>query len=375
MRIVLLSAACSVHTRQWAVALTAKGHSVEVVSLPEHAAGPYDYPPEIPVRILGPLPGVAAGTAALRRLLRDSRPDILSAHTAVYGALAVRSGFFPMLLTVWGSGLPDAGEAKLRELRRLRRMVGDAYALSAVWPCVGRRLRKQYGARGPVYATPFGVDTALFRPIASRRPPAKDCLTIGMVKQLERETGTEVLLRAYALLRGRLMQAGAVPAGGMRLRLYGSGPETHPLMELAAALGLEDEVTFLGGVPHAHMPGMLSGMDFVCLPCVAESASYGTAPAEAMACGLPVIASDLPGFRETVENGRTGFLVPPGDAEMMADKMELLALTPRLCQAMGMAGRRMVKEKLDAAHSADALEAALLEAADPAFGRKVLALG
>jgi len=100
------------------------------------------------------------------------------------------------------------------------------------------------------------------------------------------------------------------------LVLVGDGPDRDAAEQQIDSLGLRKDVRFLGKVE--NVGDVLRGAELFLLPSATES--FGLAALEAMACGVPVIASDAGGIPEVVENGKTGYLAPPGDAAAMAER-------------------------------------------------------
>ena len=144
-----------------------------------------------------------------------------------------------------------------------------------------------------------------FSPIsaaAATAPPGGDLAVVG---RLVSKKGIDVLLRALALL----VREGA----DVRLRVAGDGPERGRLWALAGSLGIENRVRFAGW--QADVPAFLSGASLFVLPSLDEP--FGIAVLEAMACGLPIIATATQGPREILA-GDDAWVVPPGDASALA---------------------------------------------------------
>lgn len=129
-----------------------------------------------------------------------------------------------------------------------------------------------------------------------------------------------------------------------RLVLVGDGPERPVTLERARELGIAEEVLFLG--KHASVDELLACADLFLLP--SESESFGLAALEAMACGVPVVASRVGGIPEVVEDGVSGLLFPPGDVEGMGDAaLELLSDPPRW-ESFSRMGRALAVERFSA---------------------------
>jgi rhamnosyl/mannosyltransferase len=149
--------------------------------------------------------------------------------------------------------------------------------------------------------------------------------------------GLPVLLEALVRVRARGPDA--------RLLLVGEGPEEKSLRALAARLALTPHVHFL---PHTSDAGLIAcyhAADVFVLPSVARSEAFGLVLLEAMACGKPVISTELGTATSWVnENGRTGLVVMPGDAAALAAAIELLAQDAELRARFGTAGRERVRQ-------------------------------
>ena len=128
---------------------------------------------------------------------------------------------------------------------------------------------------------------------------------------------------------------------GARLLMVGDGPDHHEAFELASALGVSGRVSFLGSFP--RIEGLLSVCDLFLLPSVKES--FGLAALEAMAAGVPVIASRTGGVPEVVEDGVTGFLCAERDVSgMAAAALKLLSDETLHAQFARAARKRAVTE-------------------------------
>lgn len=161
------------------------------------------------------------------------------------------------------------------------------------------------------------------------------------VASLRPYKGIPVLLEACYLLG----QAG-VP---FRCRVAGDGPVRSELEALATAYGLDDRVRFLGAVPEDRVPRLLSEASVFVLPSVVQEDGQmdgiPVALMEAMAAGVPVVASDLSGIPELVEDGVTGILVPPDDPEAVAAAVRSVLDRPRRARELAERGRQEVREE------------------------------
>jgi glycosyltransferase involved in cell wall biosynthesis len=163
-------------------------------------------------------------------------------------------------------------------------------------------------------------------------PGRKVILFVGGLDRAHHFKGIETLLKAFAEIRHN----------DSVLLFVGDGDLKDHYMEQSAALEISEEVFFMGTIPHSDLPPYISSADVLVLPSEPPE-SFGMVLIEAMACGKPVIASNLPGVRTVVEDGVDGYLVQPGSVKDLAEKLaKMLALPEAERRAMGAAGRRKV---------------------------------
>ena len=203
--------------------------------------------------------------------------------------------------------------------------------------------------REKVKVIPFGIDPAPWATIQSKLDGP--FLFVGRLVPYK---GLEILLQALALVPG----AQAV--------IVGEGPLESQLQTWAAELGLEDRVVFAGPMDQDGVAAHLAQARALVLPSVNPSETFGLVQLEAMAAGVPVIASDLPtGIREVGEPGRTGLLVPPGDAAALASAMQGFLDDPAAIRKMGAAGRRRYQDRFTRDIMIDRLIAWYLQLVSP----------
>ncbi len=197
---------------------------------------------------------------------------------------------------------------------------------------------------------PPGVDTNMFHPIPHSR--ARDWIgsyddkTVLFVGRIDPVKGLDTWFRAMKLvveedptLRTRMC---VCLIGGDLDDDLDPDSELARLQMLKEELGISDIVTFLGGRAQAALPFYYSAADAVVMPSRYES--FGLAALEAMACGTPVVASDVGGLSYLVQDGITGFLVPEGNAEIFAEKISLLLHNEKLRNEMGERGIEEAQE-------------------------------
>jgi len=272
------------------------------------------------------LAGTPSTLLTLRRELRAGAFDVVHLHEPVAPVPcwdALMSADAPLVGTFHcysHSTLPHVGAAVAGAHRRLNRLaVRIAVSEAAAW--TGRRY---YGGRYRVI--PNGVHLPPGGPPAPPSRAPGEPLRIAFVGQPVARKGLPVLLRAFEALRAQ------VPA---ELVVVGSTPE-----ELAPLLHGGAGVTALGRVDDGAKHRALAAADVLCAPSTGGE-SFGMVLTEAFAAGTPVVASDIPGYRDVVSRGEDGLLVPPGDATALAEALRDLALAPeRLAGMAAAAGER-----------------------------------
>jgi glycosyltransferase involved in cell wall biosynthesis len=187
-----------------------------------------------------------------------------------------------------------------------------------------------------------GVDLEAFSRIHVPRPPdlAHNSFVIGVVCALRPEKGLPTLLQAFA--RVRHLRA------GMKLAIVGNGPMLESLRSESEALGIREDCVF--ALSTDQVTHWLRAMDIFVLPSVSEALS--NALMEAMACGRPVVASNVGGNPELVQSGETGLLFEPGDAPGLASALQTLIENESLRMRLAEAGAGFVRERFSIRASA-----------------------
>ncbi len=192
-----------------------------------------------------------------------------------------------------------------------------------------------------VAVVPLGVDLDQFapRPQAEARaalgmaPDERMVLAIGRIEPLK---GFDILIRAIAQLSDRNKVVLSIIGGDER-----ASRELDALRALAEELGVGDAVRLLGPRPHDALAMYYNAADVVAVPSFYES--FGLVAVEAMASGVPVVASRVGGLASTVADGRTGYLIPWRCPEPFAEKIELLLRNEELRRALGQAAAERMR--------------------------------
>jgi colanic acid/amylovoran biosynthesis glycosyltransferase len=196
-----------------------------------------------------------------------------------------------------------------------------------------------------------GIDTDTF-PLRRSESRSGRPLRILNVGRLVPVKGQAVLLEALASVRRRGLD--------VTLTIVGDGPLRDSLRDLARDLGVENIVEFTGSVGQDDIAAHYRGADLFCLPSLREGVPVVLM--EAMATGVPVIASRIMGIPELVEHDVTGLLVPPGRADALADAIARLAGDDDLCDRLVSAGRGRIAAEYEVHGCARQLASVLADA-------------
>jgi glycosyltransferase involved in cell wall biosynthesis len=288
---------------------------------------------------------------AVRTALRELRPDVLHTHAAKAGAigrlaaLAAGSARPPVRVhTFHGHVLRGYfGAGRERAFTLVERVLArTSSALVAVSP----EVRDDLVALGVAPAGRFEVVRYGFDfPAPPREDGGRDGFVIGYAGRL---TAIKRPLDLVRVLRG-VVDRGADAS----LELVGDGEEREAAERLARELGVSDRCRFAGY--QRDMASWYGRFDAFCL----ASANEGTpvAAIEALAAGVPVVATRVGGTPAVVDDGETGFLAEPGDLDTMADRLALLARDPDLRARMGLAGAERMRERYGVARMVDEVDA------------------
>lgn len=268
----------------------------------------------------------------LRRLMSEHDYDLVHAH--IYASAAACA-----VATV-GTGVPlvitEHTEAPWRSApaRQLSRWsYGRAARIIAVSSAIERLLITVYGVPPPrvrfILPAPPPVRPPAGPPLPRKAPGA---LLVGRVARLQPEKGIDVFIRAAAHIAAACPRARFVVVGG--------GPLLGELEVLAEAIGVRDCVDFLGFRADARR--LMEDLDVLVVSSISDGSPLVVL--EAMAAGVPVVASAVGGIPDQIRHGREGLLVPPGDADALAGCVLELLEDPDLARRLKAAGRRRAAE-------------------------------
>jgi phosphatidylinositol alpha-mannosyltransferase len=285
--------------------------------------------------------------------LRAFRPDVVHVHEP----LSPSTGMFATLRSpapVVGTFHAFSEKSRLVQLASpLLRIVWRRLAERvAVSNAAASFLDARFGGGSDTRIVPNGVDVELFADAQpANLPRGRRILWVG---RLDKQKGFPVAVRAFAALATRLPDVHLVVAG--------DGAERDAVAELSPEV--RERVVMLGAVANEQLPPYFAASEVFIAPALGQE-SFGIVLVEAMAAGLPVVASRIPGYDEVIRDGVDGVLVPSNDPRALADEAERVLGDPALSGRLAEAGRARAAE-FSWDHVTDRLEDVYREAASSA---------
>jgi glycosyltransferase involved in cell wall biosynthesis len=303
---------------------------------------------------------IATGHAAQVRRLGVLH---VHAHYATYPALAAWT-----ISRLTGVGYSFTAHAHDIYVDRsfLPRLLRDASFAAPISGYNRRLLERSGGERTPLHVVHCGVDPAAYA-FVPRTPPSAGPVRVLCVASLQEYKGHRNMLDALAL--------GGPAVDRVELDLVGRGELREALERQAAKLGLGERVRFHGALTEPEVTDLLQRAHAFVLPSIVLPSGFmegiPVSLMEAMACGVPVIATRISGIPELVRDGETGVLAEPGDAAGLAAAIEgLLSAGEDAMRARLAAARGLVEEQFDLRASGRTMNALLVEAAGLSRGRE-----
>lgn len=280
-----------------------------------------------------------------RKLAKKNHYDLSHSFFTVpcgFISLCLKMSFgIPYIVSLRGSDVPGYSERFSWLYKLLSPLIRFIWKKSArvVANSQGlKELAQKSSPKQPIDIIYNGVDTDEFRPanfedrvsIIKSDSPFK----ILCISRLTPRKGINYLLDAFKKVRAKYPK--------VKLIIGGEGDAEEALKEQAEKLGIKNQVNFLGRIPHEKVSHIYASADVFVLPSLNEGMSNTIL--EAIASGLPIIATDTGGTRELVEDGKNGFVIPLRSSEVIAEKLERLLEDSVLKASMGQKSRKKSEE-------------------------------
>ena len=353
LTICFLGTAESIHTLKWAIFFSKKGHNVHLISYDSLLHGYnlgniklYFLKKKIPIDIwpFNTLLNMPFNLLKVKKIIQEIKPDIIHAHYVTsYGTLASLLKFHPLVITAWGSDIlitpKEFSPSKL----------GIKYALSRadLITCDAEHMKEAMMkfAINPnkIKIINFGIDTKIFNrggkdeKLKEKLGALKYKIVISL-RSLGPLSDIETLIKSAPIVLKEIPET--------KFIIIGRGFQKKELKKLSEDLGIKDNIEFLSWVPNNELPEYLRIADVY----VSTSLSDGgiaASTAEAMACELPVVITDVADNKRWVRNGENGFLIPVKATQILAEKIIFLLRNENIRKEFGEKNRKIIKERND----------------------------
>jgi L-malate glycosyltransferase len=324
MNILMLSDANSVHTQKWAISLQKEGYNVRLFSLfkpnDEIIKDYYNYGIKIDFLDLRKKikdlrkPNVSKliylrGLPLLCKVIKSFSPDIIHAHyISSYGILALLTRFRPIIISVWGSDLYDFPNKNILNKLIINKIIKSADAICSTSKAMQNILINDYSYKKS-YLIPFGVDTDRFYPLKSKNKN----FIVGTIKSIESHNGIDCLINAANIVVNLWNYS------NIKFLIVGGGTLKQKMQDKCKELNLENSISFEGFISHKNIIDQFQKLSLFIA--VSTRESFGVSILEAASCGVPAITSNIGGLPEVNTNNQTGFIIPPDNELILAEKI------------------------------------------------------
>jgi glycosyltransferase involved in cell wall biosynthesis len=342
-----LANASSVHTSRWIKFFAERGHEIHVISFEDSKIERANvHFLKLPVLVKNAaFPLKIASIYRIKALIRRIEPDVLHAHYVTnYGFFGALCSFKPFVITAWGSDVLVVPETRLISMIKKHVAIFTLKKADVV-TCDAKHMKEAMKKLGvppeKIKLIYFGVDTRKFSPKQkSEMLKAKleifNSPVVISLRNLESLYDVETLIKSAPFVLKETPKTKFVIAG--------KGSEEKKLKELAKSLGVEDNVKFVGFIRNDELPQYLNTVD-VYVSTSLSDAGIAASTAEAMACGLPVVITDVADNRKWVEDGVNGFLVPIKDPKSLAERIIYLLRNEDVRKRFGKINREIIEER------------------------------
>jgi glycosyltransferase involved in cell wall biosynthesis len=272
---------------------------------------------------------------AIKRLVTQIKPDLIHAHfIAKYGFHLPDLGFHPAIVSAWGDDVLILPKNSRFIHYYTKKVLDSVDLIFAVSHDIDKHIVADFGIPEiKVHYLPFGIDTSIFSPSADITNEDHRTIEIFSNRGFFPVYDNDTLVRGFAIAYKKN------PA--LRLTLKGEGPLEQSVQDLVVSLGLREVIRFRKRTSYSEVPDDYRNAHIF----ITTSLSDGTPVSilEAMASGLPCIATNVGGIPEWVENNKTGLLIQPKKPHEVAEAILTLAAEPALRSRLGTAAREVIR--------------------------------
>jgi len=343
MRICYLANASKIHTQRWTKYFAEKGHEVHIISFEQTDVELNG----INIHVVKTNKNYLYITflykaLQVKRIINDIKPDIIHAHYVTkYGIIGALTGFHPFVVSALGSDVLIHPKDSLI----LKKAAEFAMKRADLITCDGENSKDAIINLGTnskkIHIIFHGVDTKIFKPSKKDEKLRKelelfDFPTIISVRYLGPIYDIESIIISATLILKEIHN--------VKFIIAGEGEQKSYLMNLAQSLDIISSFRFVGLIQHNELSRYLASADIYVSTSLTDG-GLAMSTAEAMACGLPVVTTDIGDNRKWIEDGINGFIVPPKNPKLLADKIIYLIKNPDFQKRFGMQNRKIIEER------------------------------
>lgn len=343
MKLCFLAGTDSIHSQRWIKYFADRGHEIHWISLtPESGTDIKNiklYRLKKTSSKLLNLPNVIQ----VKKLIKKINPDILHAHYAKKnGIIGALSGFHPFLITTWGSDVLIAP----KKSKILKWLVKFALNKADLITCDAEHMKRAMVKLGAdpskIEIVHFGTDTKKFVPGPKdqdvvQKLGAEDAPIVISSRSLDPVYDIETLVRAVPLVLKKVPKA--------IFAIAGKGSEEENLKNLADDLGVSQSIRFIGWVSQDETLHYLRVADVFVSTALSDAGVFGGSIAEAMACGLPVVVTNIGENENWIQDGGAGYLFPIKSPDILAKRITDLLKNQQIRKKFGERGRVIVEKE------------------------------
>jgi len=352
MRICYLADYRSIHTMRWIRYFSEEHHDVHLISLnfsetEKRPFVPSDYEKiGIKVHLLDRTGfGKYMAPSRARRLIAHIEPDLIHCHyVSHFGFLGAKSGFHPLVITAWGTDILIEPQQSFMKSFQVKYALKRADLATCDGENTASKLVELGVPKDRVQRIYFGVDTQRASPDRRDRKVFQKYL---------RDDNTKVVIniRGFSPVYDPDTFINAVPDvlkahPNTVFIMARESEERKKYEEMVRKMGIQDAVAFIGNIPSNDIPSYLASSDIYVSTSTSDS-GIAASTAEAMACGVPVISTDVADIRIWVLDGKNGYVIPKGDGHALSSKINALLSDPAAWRLMGQEARRTIVERQD----------------------------